>query len=168
MVNEYLTVKEISRSVNMTMRNVRKIVSKLKEDKNEVLIFKDNNDNWRIHHLLLPNFKRQRTKKERYYALTIDPYGDYSHKEIDEVLGYVLGHIEQDDLEFHYSVETKIKDGKNHIHCYTNCNERKKLITFLHLGFSKMSYYQSSIFDLDGWKNYITKTGTEIKLIKKR
>ena len=167
MTNEYLTVKEISRSVNMTMRNVRRIVSKLKEDKSEALIFKDKNDNWRIHHLLLPNFRRQRTKKENYYALTIDPSGNYSEKEIDEVLSFVLGQIDQTDLDFHYSIETKVKDGKNHIHCYTNSRERKKLIACLHIGFSQMNYFQSAIFDLEGWKNYITKTGTEIKSIKK-
>jgi hypothetical protein len=167
MINEYLTVKEISRKVNMTMRNVRKIVSKLKNEKSESLIHKDKNNNWLIHHLLLPNFKRKRNKKESYYAITIDPSGDYTEKEIDEVFNYVVDKIDQTDLEFHYSIEKKIKDGKNHIHCFTNSIERKKLITALHLGFSKMSYFQSVIFDLDGWKNYITKTGTAIKMIKK-
>ena len=167
MMNEYLTVKEISRSENMTMRNVRKIVSKLNKEKGEALIFKDRNDTWRIHHLLLPNFKRQRSKKEQYYAVSIDPSGDYTKKEIDEVLRFVLGQIDQFDLLFYYSIEQKVKDGKNHIHGYTNCGQKKKLISALHMGFSRMSYYQSEIFDLNGWKNYITKTGTEIKLIKK-
>jgi hypothetical protein len=164
--NEYLTVKEISKSVKMTMRNVRKIVSNLKENKGDALMHKDKNDNWQIHHLLLPEFKRKRNKKEHYYAISIDPSGNYTEKEIEEVLSFVLGQIDQIDLEFHYSVEKKLKDVKNHIHGFTNCTDKKKLITNLHLGFSKMSYFQSSIFDLQGWKNYITKTGTKIKTIK--
>ena len=166
MINEYFTVKEISRKVNMTMRNVRKIISKLKDEKNETLLHKDKNNSWLIHHLLLPNFKRQRNKKERYYAISIDPSNDFSEKEIDEVLNYVLEKNDQSDLEFHYSIEKKQKDGKNHIHCFTNSIEKRKLIRALHLGFSKMSYRQNVIFDLEGWKNYITKTGTIIKTIK--
>ncbi len=165
MINEYMTVKEISLKVNMTMRNVRKIIASLITEKSELMIHKDKNNSWQVHHLLIPHFQRKRNKKERFYALSIDPSCNHTEKEIDEVLKFALDEIDQIDLEFYYSIEQKVKGGKNHFHCYTNCRQKKKLITALKFGFSKMSYMESVIFDLEGWKNYITKTGTKIKMI---
>ena len=161
---EYLNVSEISKKCNMTARNVRKIITKLKVVKNENLLHKNQLDEWQIRHLLLPEFKRKRIKRDRYFALTIDPYYNYTPSEIDTIMSFIFscnGAIE-DNLEINYVIEQKKSNNQNHIHCYIKTNQKRKLMQCVKESFCKTSYHESDVFDLEGWKNYITKDGNPI------
>lgn len=163
--SEYLTVVEISKLHKVTTRNVRRVVNELTEEKTEELIYKDANNRWMVHRLLLPKFKPQRITKQKYYALTIDPSSNYNSIEIDGVMRFVVDRMQNPNIEINYVVEQKKANGNNHIHCFINCNQKTKLIENLRLGFSNISYHQTEIFDLTGWKNYITKDGGQIKTL---
>lgn len=163
---EYLSVIEISKNVKMTTRNVRRIVAILSKEKNEYLIHKDSQNRWMIHEILLHNFKRQRIKKEKYYALTIDPFLNYSVKDINTIMNFVYGKINDPETEIHYTVEVKKANGKNHLHCFIKSKEKGKIIELIKLGFSRVSYKETPIYDLERWKQYITKDGCPINSLK--
>ena len=164
--NEYLKVNEISQLTKMTTRNVRKIISNLSVEKTKELVHKNNNGEWMVHKLLLSNFDYKRKVVQKYYALSFDPVNEYSKKDIDDIMSYVFNEMHDKNLEINYTVEQKKENGRNHLHCYINCLQRTKLIRLLRLGFSNFSYKEEEIFDLSGWKNYITKDGNQIKTIK--
>ncbi|WP_298221146.1 hypothetical protein [Flavobacterium sp.] len=164
--NEYLTVKEISLKYDMSARNVRRIISNLTENCSEATLYKNKNHEWQVHHLLLPKFKPQRTRKNKYYALSIDPCANYTKSDINVVMKFVYEQMDNNMLELNYSVEQKKSNNQNHLHCYVKCSDKKKLIELLKLGFSRISYHESKIFDLDGWKQYISKEGNQITTLK--
>ena len=170
-MNEYLKVWQISQHYKQTPRNVRKIAMELSKEKSEELIHKDINGEWQVHKLLLGQFKPQRSRKEKSYALTIDPIVSLSEREIDEIMKFVVSKVDNPNVEIHYTIEdSKLEEnifkGKKHIHCIINCSQRKKMLEAFRLGFSNVSYRECDIFDLAGWKNYITKDGSQIKTIK--
>lgn len=164
---EYLTVKEVSKLKSNSPRNVRKIIAKLTTSTSKELLFKNRNDDWQIHHLLLDKFKRTRRTRCKYYAMTLVPSIDMIDKEIAEVMRYVYAVMESDDLEMHYSIEHKSSDGRAHLHCFTNCKQKRKLTEMLNLAFVNLDYHQSKIFDLAGWKRYIQKEGSPIITLSK-
>jgi hypothetical protein len=164
--NEYLTVVEISKEYKVTTRNIRRIISELVKVKSKELLYKDQSGQWRVHRILLSYFKPKRVKKQQYYGLTVDPSGRYSSKDIDEIMMFVLEKMDNPNIEINYVVEQKKANGKNHLHCFINCNQKKKLIENLRLGFSNIGYHQTDIFDLERWKQYITKDGGQIKTLK--
>ncbi len=104
---EYLTVTEISKLCNMTARNVRKIITKIKQTKSVNMIFKDELNQWNIHHLLLPEFKRKRTKVEKHFAITIDPCDNYTSKDLDTIMKYIYEQTNDSGPEIHYTIEQK-------------------------------------------------------------
>ena len=165
--NEYLTVKEISTKYEMCTRNVRRIISNLTDNCSEAMLYKNKNGEWMVHHLLVPKFKPQRTRKNKYYALSIDPCTDYSKSDIDVVMKFAYEQMGDDVLEINYVVEQKKSNNRNHLHCYVKCSNKKKLINCFKLGFSQISYHESVIFDLNGWKDYIKKDGSQIITLKK-
>lgn len=165
--NEYFTVKEISSKYEMTTRNVRRIISSLADNCSEAMLYKNKNGEWMVHHLLVPKFKPQRTRKNKYYALSIDPCMDYNKSDIDVVMKFAYEQMGDDVLEINYVVEQKKSNNRNHLHCYVKCSNKKKLINCFKLGFSKISYHESAIFDLNGWKDYIKKYGSQIITLKK-
>lgn len=164
--NEYMSVKEISKNTMQTGRNVRRIIKRLEGEVPLELLHQDNNNVWKVHHLLLSRFKPQRIRTEKYYALSIDPCYNYSVNEIDSIMHFVLEQMSGITTELNYVIEKKAANNQNHLHCYVKCNNKKKLIQCIRLGFSKVSYCQTGIFDLAGWKNYISKNNNEIKLLK--
>lgn len=165
--NEYLNVREISVRTSQSTRNVRRKIKKLVAEVNEELLHQDKNNNWRIHHLLLSRFKPERVRTNKYYALSIDPCYDYSEQEIDTVMQFIIEQIGVSSIELNYVIEQKKANSQNHIHCFVKCSNKQKLLQSIRLGFSKVSYHQSDIFDLTGWKEYITKENNNIKTIKK-
>lgn len=165
--NEYLTVKDISNKYMMSTRNVRRIISTLENNCSESTLYKDKNNHWRVHHLLISKFKPKRIRAKKYYALNIDPTYKYSVLEIDEIILWVFGQLEDDRAEINYVVEQKHTNGHNHIHSYVTCSNKRKLINCFRLGFGQLSYLESVIFDLNGWKQYITKENNNIKTLKK-
>lgn len=165
--NEYMNVKEISLITEQSTRNVRRIIKKLEGEVAKELLHQDKNNNWKVHHLLLKKFKPQRVRKNKYYALSIDPCHNYSENEIDEILKFVMEQMDDPSFELNYVVEQKKANNQNHIHCYVKCSSKKKLLQCIRLGFSKVSYHQSGIFDITGWKNYITKDNNNVKTLKK-
>lgn len=165
--NEYLSVKEISQLTEQSTRNVRRIIKKLENEVAKELLYQDKNNIWMIHKFLLSRFKLQRVRANKYYALSIDPCHNYSEAEIDEILKFVMEQMDELNFELNYVVEQKKANNQNHIHCYVKCSNKKKLLNNIRLGFSKVSYHQSAIFDITGWKNYITKNNNNIKTLKK-
>jgi hypothetical protein len=75
--------------------------------------------------------------------------------------------MDSPNLEINYVIEGKKSNSHKHLHCYINNTQKQKLIESLRLGFSTLSYHEANIYDLQGWKNYITKTGNTITTIKK-
>lgn len=164
---EYFTVNEISAKYEISTRNIRRIINELKDAFSEATLYKDKNHRWQIHHLLIPKFKPKRIRKNKYYALSIDPCDNYSKSEIDVRMAFVYEQMDDDNLEINYAIEKKKSDELNHVHSFVKCSNKKKLLGCFRLGFGKISYHESPIFDLTGWKNYITKYGAEIITITK-
>ncbi|MBF2710009.1 hypothetical protein [Flavobacterium soyangense] len=164
--NEYKNVKEVSQLTSQSTRNVRRIIKRLEDEVGKELLHQDNNNMWMIHNLLLGRFKPQRIRTDKYYALSVDPCYNYSEKEIDEVMKFVMEQMSDKTTEINYVIEQKKANNQNHIHCYVKCSNKKKLMQCIRLGFSQVSYCQTGIFDLAGWKKYITKDNNNIKTIK--
>lgn len=164
--NEYLSVKEISTKYDMSARNVRRIISKLTDDYSNELLYKNKNDEWQIHQLLVPKFKPQRKRRNKFYALSIDPCSNYTVNDINTIMNFVYAQMGDTTLELNYVIEQKKSNNQNHLHCYIKCSDRKKLLDLFKLGFSRISYNESTIFDLEGWKGYITKDGSQITTLK--
>lgn len=164
---EYYTVNEISKINDMTARNIRKIIAGLQSDNNESLLYKDANNSWRVHHLLLPNFKRKRNKVKKYHAITIDPVESYEVGEIIERLSQAANLLNDSTLEFEITIEQKLANGRNHIHGYYHTSKKRALMNGLKFWFPSMSYHITEAYDLEGWISYITKNGEEIITITK-
>nr|WP_315142336.1 hypothetical protein [uncultured Flavobacterium sp.] len=164
--NEYLTVKDIADKYTMSTRNVRRIISTLENKCSEVTLHKDKNGHWQVHYLLVSNFKPQRIRRDKYYAVTIDPTYKYSVKDIDVIMKFVFDQLVGYNTEINYVVEQKKTNEHNHIHSYVKCSNKRKLINCFRLGFGQLSYHESVIFDLNGWKQYITKENNNIKTLK--
>jgi hypothetical protein len=166
---EYYTVNEVSKYYQTTTRNVRRIIYNLKEDSNENLLRKDNNDIWEIHQLLLPKFKPQRIRKCEYYALTIYPTDNYSQKVINEMMRFISNNSSDTKLEINYAIEaSKTKDLHRHVHCYIKSDKKRELMKLIKESFYQIDYKEDEIYDLEGWKNYITKEGTQIITLNKK
>lgn len=163
--NEYLNVKEISVYTSQSTRNVRRIISRIEGEVGAELLYQDKNNTWRVHKLLLGRFKPQRIREHNYYALSVDLCHNYTEDEIAVVLRFAVEQMTNVQIEINYVVEQKKKNGQNHIHCYVKCSNKKKLLQSIRLGFLSVSYCQSEIFDLNGWKQYITKNNTIIKTL---
>jgi transcriptional antiterminator len=162
--NEYLKVKEIAQITNQSTRNVRRILSKLKDEKNNELLLKKDKDNiWAIHHLLLPKFSPKRIKKNKYYALSFDPCSNYEVNDIEKIMQFVFDKLGLENAEINYVIEQKKENGKNHLHCFVKCENKRKLLQTIRLGFAQINYKQTPIYDLQGWKEYITKQNNTIK-----
>lgn len=80
---------------------------------------------------------------------------------------FVFDRTDVEELEIHYAIEPKKSNGQNHIHCYIKCTNKKALMSMLKLGFSNMSYFESIIYDLSGWRAYISKQA-KITTLKKQ
>ena len=159
---EYYQVNEICKLKKMTPRNVRAIIAKLDVDKSDYMVRKAKDGVWEIHHLMLPMFERQRQKGINYYALTIDPACKMTEKDINSIMGYVFKTTDDPNLEINYVVHTKIANGRNHIHAYVKTKQKRKLVSVINLCFSNSSYKLTDVFDLNGWVEYITRTGAQI------
>ena len=164
--NEYLNVKEISILTVQSARNVRRIIKKLEGEVDKELLYQDDNKNWIISKILLKRFKLQRIRKDKYYALSVDPCSFYSVSDINEIMKFIYVQMDSNNLELNYVVEKKKANNQNHIHCYIKCSNKKKLIQCIRLGFSQVSYRQGPVFDLVGWKDYIKKDGSQIITLK--
>lgn len=164
---EYYSVNELSQLNNMTSRNIRKIIASMKDKKSDSLLYKDSNNSWRVHHLLIPEFKRKRTKTISYKAITIDPVEIYSYNEIIERLNQVSIMVDDNSLDFRVTVEVKKGNVRNHIHGYYCTKRNRAFINALKFWFPSMSYHITEAYDLEGWKDYITKDDNKIITINK-
>jgi hypothetical protein len=165
-MNEYLNTKEVSEKHSISTRNVRRIATLIEPDLHNKLLFKNKLGEWSIHYSLLAQFTPQRTRKEIFYALTIDPVGLYSEQDIKSILKYIIDEIE-DDIEFNYVIEAKTANNKNHIHAYVKTKNKRNLIKAIRTGFGSISFHDTPIYDLEGWKSYIKKQGAQIQTLKK-
>lgn len=165
-VNDYTTVQEVSKITQQSTRNVRRIINKIKDEVDSKYLFKDDNSIWKISKEILVQFRPQRIRENKFYALTIDPCVSYSEKDLHEIMKYVIELMGDARIEIHYVVEQKKANYQNHIHCFVKCTAKRKLIQNFRIAFSTVSYFQSAIFDLESWKGYITKENNEIKTLK--
>lgn len=165
--NEYLTVKEISKKYDMSARNIRRIISNLTEDFGEETLYKDKNHQWQVHRVIVEKFKPKRIRKNKYYALSIDPCDNYTKPTIEAIVKLVFAQMGDEMSELNYTIEQKKSNNLNHLHCFVKCANKQKLIRNFRLEFSRISFRQSPVFDIDGWMNYITKDGCQIKTLKK-
>ena len=165
--NEYLTVKEISKKYDMSARNIRRIISNLTQDFGEKTLYKDKSHQWQVHRLIVEKFKPKRIRKNKYYALSIDPCDSYTKPTIEAIVKLVFEQMGGEMSELNYTIEQKKKNNLNHLHCFVKCTNKQKLIRNFRLEFSRISFRQSPVFDLNGWMDYITKDGCQIKTLKK-
>ncbi|WP_417364474.1 hypothetical protein [Galbibacter sp.] len=165
---EYLSVAEIAKQKGMTTRNVRRLITQLSETKNNNLLRKNKFNRWEIHHLLEPKFRRMRNRKQKYFALSFKTYKIYSQEDIKLILKNVFNKVDDPDLEINYTIENKKSNEQPHVHSFIKTNNKKnELFRTLDLLFANMSYHESKIFDLERWKQYITKDGSPIITLKK-
>ena len=87
-------------------------------------------------------------------------------EKIHSVIQYAIGLLEDPTAEIHYVVEMKKRKIEPHVHTYYRCKSRKAMKQVINLAFGGTSYYHSKVFDLEGWKRYITKDGLTITTIK--
>jgi hypothetical protein len=165
---EYLNVKEVSIKTQQSSRNVRRIITKIENEISKELLYKNQDGQWSVHHLILHKFKPKRIRENKYYALSFDPCTNYSKKEIDEIMKYVIKQMGDTQIELNYVVEGKKINEQNHLHCFVKCENKQKLVRCIRLAFSQVSYHQSGVFDLQGWKNYITKENKTITTLKNK
>ena len=166
--NEYLTVRELSVKHNLTSRHIRRIITKFyNESGTKGLIIRDKNNHWLVHRVIEYRFQPKRKRKNKYYAVTIDPCHPYSENEINTIMSYLFEQLDSEGIEINYVVEPKTANNQNHIHCYIKCPNRKKVIQGIKAAFSQVNYLETVIFDLEGWRNYITKTNKKIITLKK-
>jgi hypothetical protein len=169
MKKEFYRVSEVSKMYNITSRYTRTKIKELKTiEKYNNLLVKDAVGHWMIHQLTLSNFKRKRKQKQPYYALTFTFNQNLTYNDIENTMKWICNQTRIDDLEFYYSIEKGLKREKNHVHAFTNCKKKRQLINNAKDGFGKVRYEERQIFDLEGWKNYITKDGSKIIEIKKK
>lgn len=163
----YLTVPEISQRQDMSTRQVRNILRGLNEFGNESMIYKDHNGSWQVLNSLERYFKRKRAKGKRtYYALSFDIPKGVAVDDIHEMMLYAFELVDDPDAEIHYVVEMKKKNIEPHIHSYYKCASRKRMKEAVNTAFSGTNYHQAKVFDLEGWKGYMTKDGLTITTIK--
>lgn len=164
---EYLTVKEICNQYEISSRHVRRIINEFTNEYPKELIHKNKQNEWQIHHLMLSKFKPQRKRCNKYYALTIDPPLSLKVEEIHIMMKFVVDQMRDTKLEIHYVIEPKKENQRNHIHSYVLCSNKKKLLECIRLAFSGVSYKQTEIFDLNGWKSYmVNENNNNITTIK--
>ncbi|WP_338357157.1 hypothetical protein [Yeosuana marina] len=165
---EYLSVAEIGMLNKMTTRNVRRIIGDLIKEKNELLIHKDNSNKWKVHQLLKNEFKRKRARKERYFALSFDAYRNYTVDDLHQIMEFVRDKINDPNLEINYTVERKKANGQPHVHSFIKVtNSKAEILKYLKLIFTGMSFHEQKVYDLERWKQYITKDGSPIINLKK-
>ena len=87
--NEYLTVKELSKKYKLSSRHIRRTINKfMKDSSTEGLIIRDKNNNWLVHQVIEYRFKPQRKRRNKYYAITIDPCYPYTEKQIHKIMNF--------------------------------------------------------------------------------
>ncbi|WP_339917983.1 hypothetical protein [Yeosuana marina] len=165
---EYLTVNDLSKHHKTTARNIRRIITNLNERKNGYMIHKDKMERWQVHHLLIKEFKPQRRRDSKYYALTIRPPYAYSKDVLISMMKMVFDKCEDEELEFNYTIEAgKFNSEYHHIHCYIKTKRKQELNHQIREVFYKIDMKQNKVYDLERWKRYITKDGSPIIKLKK-
>jgi hypothetical protein len=160
---EYLTTKEIAISTNQTTRNVRYIINKLDVPKS--MLYKDNNDTYMIHHLLLPYFAPKVTGTLKEYAVSFDILNTSSDDDIKKIMEY-MGEL-LPKLKMQYSIEAKQNEMK-HIHSIVSGVSKTELKEKIRLCFHENTrVYTMGIYDKQGWQKYISKESPIITLKQK-
>jgi DNA-binding transcriptional regulator YhcF (GntR family) len=161
-LKEYLTKRELALELKISTKTVQRRLDEINKQGSTKLIQKDSAGRWLIHRLAVPKFKK--AKEKEYKAITIDTECDYSYKDLSEVIYYIFDKI-RGKLDLNYTIETKRKDAKPHIHCYLTKEQTKPFIDQLKL-LVDCDYKITDVFDLEGWRAYISKETPIITLTK--
>lgn len=166
-IEEYFKVAEIAKKKKITTKTVRNKIQKLIGIVGDDKIFKDNNNEFRIHKSLLNKFEAERKHGIKYIAINIDPVDEISVKDLEETMSWIIDNTNSDNIEINYSIEQKKKNNRNHIHLYAKKDVTAKIVKNCKIAFPFMSYHLVKVYDLTGWKNYIGKE-SKIITLKKR
>lgn len=161
MNKEYLTVNEVSKMVQLTPQQVRRRIKTINTISS--LLYKDNGE-YKIHHLLLPQFRRK--KQLKVFAYTQDFKG-YSDKNIMVVMDDLINRLDANDVTIQYTIEKKKKDQTPHIHAIVEGVGSSHFIKIIRLMFGNISYKVDAIFNRLGWLEYIVKENNKIITITK-
>ena len=163
MKKEYYYTDEVARMLQCSVKTIiRRINDILIENEDTKLIIKKDRV-WLIHSLAIPKFTKETTK---YHAITIDTVIDYNEKDLISVIKLVFDNYEG-ELELNYTIEAKNKNNKPHIHCYIPTTQLYRFKKAL-LRLVEFSYHIAPVYDLEGWRNYISKENniTTLKKLK--
>jgi hypothetical protein len=159
MQNEYYTTSQIAGLTGLNNNQVIYRAKKIITTKD--LLFIDNSGTWRIHKLLLHEFKKVEKNIPTEYSYTANLPHDLSEKEIANVMKWVVS-LCMSNVKLEYTIERKKKDNFNHIHAVLttrNLNEFKKNMK---LAFHTQGYKHDLLYDRERWLKYITKDGHQI------
>ena len=167
MINEnYLMVAEIAKKKRITAKTVRNKILKLIGVVADNMILKDKNNQYRVHNSLLPKFEPEKRHSIKYIAINVDPVTYFSKEDIHKTMIWLLDYVKLDKIEINFSIEAKKKNGRNHLHIYIKKNIAIKFLKALKFAYPEMSYYIVKVYDIEGWKSYISKESQIITLKK--
>lgn len=161
-MKEYYNTQEVALELNVSTKTIQRKLKEINKQGSTRLIEKNSAGAWQIHRLALPKFKA--AKEKEYKAITIDTECDYSYKDLNEVVEHIFVKI-SGKLTLKYSIETKRKDSKPHIHCYLPKQDVKRFMEQVKM-LVDCDYKIKNAFDLEGWRDYISKETPIITLNK--
>ncbi len=154
--NDYLKVAEVAKEKKITKRTVRNKIQKLIGLVGDGKILKDKNNEYRIHKSILNKFEPLRVHQTKYTAITLDPIYKYTTEDLKKIMIWIL-ELMKVEVEINYTIEQKKANGQNHLHIYTAKEMSHKFLKCAKVAFPKMSFHLADVYDLDGWKSYMSK-----------
>jgi hypothetical protein len=161
-LKEYYNTQEVALELNVSTKTIQRKLKEINKQGGSSLIEKNSAGAWQIHRLAFPKFKK--AKEKEYKAITIDTECDYSYKDLSEVIQKIFVRI-SGQFTLKYSIETKRKDAKPHIHCYLPTQDIKRFMEQVKM-LVDCDYKIKKAFDLEGWREYISKETPIMTLTK--
>lgn len=164
-MKEYYSTKEVAISTKQTTRNIRYRLDKLKEEVPPTMLFKDANNSYQIHHLLLPQLAPKYTGTIKQYAMTFDILDNSTDEEIKNKIEYITNSFNA--VKMQYGIQLK-ESGMKHIHAIVEGISKSKFREQIRLYFHDHTrVYVVGVYDKQGWLRYIGRDNTEIITINK-
>ncbi|MGZ5486751.1 MAG: hypothetical protein ACXWFB_12745 [Nitrososphaeraceae archaeon] len=164
-MKEYLSIAEMSLYHSVSKRTILNRVKSLVKEVLSTLLFKKNGE-WYIHHLLVPKFVPKYKLHPKQIAFSVDPCAYYSESDIENIMEFIFGNINQSTTEIQYVIERKISNNQNHLHCLITGGKMRDIVKSFKLGFGEISFKKNKIYDLSGWKRYMKKMGSKLITLK--
>jgi hypothetical protein len=164
-MKEYYSTKEVAIMTNQTTRNVRYKLNKLVDELPPTMIYKDVNNTYNIHHLLLPQLRPINTGKSKKYAMTFDVLDNATDEEITSKIEYITKDFTK--LKMKYGIQSKAS-GMKHVHAICEGVSKSEFTKQIRQYFHEYTrVYCVGVYDVQGWVNYIGRDNTQIITIDK-